>query len=428
MSILKSMFYVCVAMGISVPSARATYSIVACDAATRACGVAVQTNNLAVGASVPYAQAGIGALASQFETNPNYGPHGLALLAAGKSPQEALKQLLAEDGHFDGSGTEARQVALVGVDGRSAVHTGEEAQQAEWAGSRAGPGYSVQGNGLAGAQVVEAMEQAFLKTPGALAERLMAALLAGDRAGGQKTGRESAALLVKTTDGWPLDIDLRIDHSADPVADLRGLLNQQMARQQVVRARLAAGHGRFDEAKKLLIGAVAGAPTWPRVWLQAARVAVAIEQPDLALQYLSVAFSQNPAWTETEIGDGSFAVLGSEPLFHRWVSAAQEQQVMTDYQTLANNGSAPVDAKLKTARQLLEAGHPQEALGIIDGVNPRTLAKPAEILALRADLLANQRKYREAVEQSRAALKAEPSNDRLRRKVARLQALAAEQG
>jgi uncharacterized Ntn-hydrolase superfamily protein len=83
-------------------SVRATYSIIACDAKTRACGVAVQTNNLAVGASVPYAQAGVGALVSQFETNPNYGPRGLALLAEGKAPEEVLKQLLADDGNFEG--------------------------------------------------------------------------------------------------------------------------------------------------------------------------------------------------------------------------------------------------------------------------------------------------------------------------------------
>src|SRR5271165_5217582 len=130
--------------------ASATYSIVACDAKTRECGVAVQTNNLAVGASVPYAQAGVGAVASQFETNPNYGVRGLALLAAGKSPAEALEQLLREDGNFEGAGTEARQVAIVGMYGRAAVHSGAEVLRAEWAGERHGRGYSVQGNGLAG--------------------------------------------------------------------------------------------------------------------------------------------------------------------------------------------------------------------------------------------------------------------------------------
>src|SRR5271170_1223170 len=105
----------------------ATYSIVACDAKTQACGVAVQTNNLAVGASVPYAQAGVGAMASQFETNPHYGPRGLELLAKGIGPAEVMKKLLAEDGNFDGEGIEARQVGMVSIDGRAANYTGEEA-------------------------------------------------------------------------------------------------------------------------------------------------------------------------------------------------------------------------------------------------------------------------------------------------------------
>src|SRR5579871_2497996 len=148
-----------------------TYSIVACDFQTRQCGVAVQTNNLAVGASVPYAEAGVGALASQFETNPTYGPKGLALMSEGKSPDEILKQLLKEDGNFDGEGIEARQVGIVAVDGRGAFYTGDEAASSKWAGARSGKGYSIQGNGLAGPQVIEAMEQAFVKTPGPLADR-----------------------------------------------------------------------------------------------------------------------------------------------------------------------------------------------------------------------------------------------------------------
>src|SRR5580700_12078627 len=99
--------------------AQATYSIVACDAQTRECGVAVETNNLAVGASVPYAQAGVGAVASQFETNPHYGPRGMALLAQRMSPAEVMKKILAEDGNFDGQGIQARQVGIVSIDGRT---------------------------------------------------------------------------------------------------------------------------------------------------------------------------------------------------------------------------------------------------------------------------------------------------------------------
>src|SRR5450631_3024075 len=107
-------------LGVFAPASYATYSIVACDSQTKQCGVAVQTNNLAVGASVPYAQAGVGAIATQFETNPKYGSHGLELLGAGKSPEDAISQLIREDDNFDGAGTGARQVGVVSLDGRSA--------------------------------------------------------------------------------------------------------------------------------------------------------------------------------------------------------------------------------------------------------------------------------------------------------------------
>jgi uncharacterized Ntn-hydrolase superfamily protein len=262
---LKRLLTIAAGLSLCSPAARATYSIAACDSTMRICGVAVQTNNLAVGARVPYAKAGVGAIASQFETNPMYGPRGLALLAAGKSPEETAKQLLLEDGNFEGQGPEARQVGIVGVDGRAFVHTGEEAASSPWAGSRTGMGYSIQGNGLAGPQVVDAMEKAFLNTPGSLAERLMAALIAGDYAGGQTTGRESAALLVSTPAGFPLDIDLRVDHSADPVADLRVLLNIQLARQLIVQARIAAGRGQSGCERALLVSGTAKAPMWPRI-------------------------------------------------------------------------------------------------------------------------------------------------------------------
>jgi uncharacterized Ntn-hydrolase superfamily protein len=149
--------------------------------------VAVQTNNLAVGASVPFAKAGIGAGASQFETNPRYGRRALELLAQGKSPEQVMNILLQEDGNFEGQGPEARQVGIVSLDGRAFVHSGKEVLEAAWAGSRTGPGYTIQGNGLAGAEVLTAMESTFLKSQGSLGERLMRALVAGDAAGGQKT-------------------------------------------------------------------------------------------------------------------------------------------------------------------------------------------------------------------------------------------------
>jgi uncharacterized Ntn-hydrolase superfamily protein len=354
-------------------STQATYSIVACDSKTRECGVAVQTNNLAVGSSVPYAQAGVGALVSQFETNPHYGPRGLVFLAQGMSPEATLKRLLAEDGNFDGEGPEARQVAIVSVEGQAASYTGEGAQRPDWAGARSGLGYSVQGNGLAGPNVVEAMERAFIKTEGMLAERLMAALTAGDLAGGQKTGRESAALLVKTADGWPIDIDLRVDDSSDPVSELRRLFGMQFARQQVIQASLIARKGQMEKARSLLIAAVARASMWPRVWIRAARVTESIEEPTLALQYIRVAFSQNPAWAQAEIGAGNYAEIGASPEFHRWVTVEEEQNAIATYERVRRGNKAEPEKGVQISRVLLEIGHPKEGLAVLNDIPQRRM-------------------------------------------------------
>jgi uncharacterized Ntn-hydrolase superfamily protein len=400
--------------------AQATYSIVACDAKTRECGVAVQTNNLAVGASVPYAQAGVGAVASQFETNPHYGPRGLALLAQGIAPEDAMKKILAEDGNFDGEGIESRQVGIVSVDGRGANYTGEEAARADWAGARSGLGYSIQGNGLVGPNVVEAMERAFLKTEGTLAERLMAALTAGDLVGGQKTGRESAALLVKTMDGFPMDVDLRADDSNDPVGGLRKLFDMQSARQQVIQASLAARAGRLDQARVLLIGAIARGHDWTRVWIRGARVAENIEEPRLALKYIDAAFTQNPAWADAEIGEGNYAEIGASAEFHRWVSAEKEKNAVAAYEQLRESKDATLERRVSVGRILLEAGHANEAIVVL---NERTggAEESIELRLLRSTAYAAAKDYVNAMAQCDAALKSEPTNLRVQIRMAELQ-------
>ncbi|KAG1364740.1 hypothetical protein G6F61_013705 [Rhizopus arrhizus] len=157
----------------------ATFSIVACNEAGD-CGVAVATHNLAVGGvGVPWAQARVGAVASQFETNPTYGSKGLTLLGKGRTPAQVLKQLLNEDGDFDGTTLAERQVGLVSARGGNAQYTGATAQQAAWAGAQGEGMLSVQGNGLAGPEVLAAMQRSFEESRGALAARLLAALEAG---------------------------------------------------------------------------------------------------------------------------------------------------------------------------------------------------------------------------------------------------------
>jgi tetratricopeptide (TPR) repeat protein len=248
---------------------------------------------------------------------------------------------------------------------------------------------------------------------------LMAALTAGDLAGGQKTGRESAALLVKTVDGWPLDIDLRVDHSNDPVRDLQKLLDMQLGRQQVIQAGIIARKGQMEEAKVLLMEAVARGAAWPRVWIRAARVASSIEETTLALQYIEVAFSQNPAWAPAEIGEGNYAELGANASFHRWVSAEQEQSAVAAYEQLLHEKEIKPEERIRICRMLLETGHSKEAILVLEGILQR-LDEPVELRLLRSTAYAASGEYGKAIGQCEAALKKEPDETRVRRRMAQL--------
>ncbi len=202
-----------------------TFSIVACDLEEQAWGVAVASKFPAVGAVVPWAQADAGAVATQAFANTSFGPQGLALMSKGLSADETLAKLLQED-----SDRELRQIGLVDMQGRSATFTGEGCFP--WAGGISRKCYAIQGNILKSAKVVPAIEKAFLKTKGSLPSRLHAALLAGDRAGGDKRGRQSAAIyVVKAKSGYGGNndrwIDYRVDDHDDPVLQLSELLEMQ---------------------------------------------------------------------------------------------------------------------------------------------------------------------------------------------------------
>jgi len=199
-----------------------TFSIVACDLAEQTWGVAVASKFLAVGAVVPFAQAHVGAVATQSFANTSFGPRGLELMATGLSAGETLARLLEDD-----QDKELRQVGLVDAKGDSATFSGNNCFA--WAGGIAGKGYAIQGNILASGKVVPAMEKAFLKGKGNLPARLYAALSAGDRAGGDKRGRQSAAIyVVKPNGGYGgyLDcwLDYRVDDHENPVPRLGELL------------------------------------------------------------------------------------------------------------------------------------------------------------------------------------------------------------
>jgi uncharacterized Ntn-hydrolase superfamily protein len=199
-----------------------TFSIVAHDPHEESWGVAVASKFLAVGAVVPYARAGVGAIATQSLANLSYGSEGLRLMAKGLAAADVLARLTAAD-----EGRDQRQVGLVDARGRVATFTGAGCMP--WAGGVTGDGFAIQGNILAGERVVLSMAEAFERATGELGDRLLAALLAGDRAGGDRRGRQSAALLVvkpKGSYGGYNDryIDLRVDDHPDPVPELRNLL------------------------------------------------------------------------------------------------------------------------------------------------------------------------------------------------------------
>jgi uncharacterized Ntn-hydrolase superfamily protein len=200
----------------------ATFSIVARDPRNGDLGVAVASKFLAVGSVVPWARAGSGAVATQALANIAYGPDGLALLERGHTAQQALAALLAED-----ELREHRQVGIVDTRGGAAAHTGDQCMN--WAGHVVGAGFTAQGNILAGEGVVQALATSFTAATGELAEQLLAALAAGDTAGGDRRGRQSAALYVARAGGsygGLLDryVDLRVDDHPTPIPELARLL------------------------------------------------------------------------------------------------------------------------------------------------------------------------------------------------------------
>jgi uncharacterized Ntn-hydrolase superfamily protein len=232
-----------------------TFSIVACDIRADTWGVAVAARSLAIGAVVPWTEVGVGAVATQALTNVSYGPHGLALTGSGSSAREALDQLVAAD-----PGRDERQIGIVDARGRSASHTGSACLP--WAGGRSGRGYAAQGDLLAGPGVIDGMGSAFEESEGSLARRLLGALRAGDEAGGDRRGRQSAALRVARPDagfGGSLNVplDLRVDDHPQPIDELARLLAlyEEHTGRTPEEARLPLETELLEELRGLLVRA-----------------------------------------------------------------------------------------------------------------------------------------------------------------------------
>lgn len=238
-----------------------TYSIVALDSEMGEFGVAVQSRAFRAGAVVPHAKAGVGAIATQAMGNLSYGPQGLTLLGQGLSAPEALKKLIEEDEH-----REHRQLAIIDAKGRIAQHTGKECLA--WAGHKAGKKWAAQGNILVSREVIDTMSEAFEKTEGLLAEKLMAVLEAAQEAGGDKRGQQAGGILVVRPNAYfdgPFDrlVDIRVDDHPEPIKELKRLLEMALPSVHLFNTRLFIEQGQPEWAKALLDRVIGRQPDQP---------------------------------------------------------------------------------------------------------------------------------------------------------------------
>jgi uncharacterized Ntn-hydrolase superfamily protein len=272
---------------------RGTYSIVACDPDTGAVGVAVQSHWFAVGPLVPWARPGVGAVATQSIVEPAYGPRVLDLLEAGRSPQEALDELVAADelAHF-------RQVAVVDTRGRVAVHTGERC--IAHAGHDKGPGFCAQANMMASPQVWPSMAQSYERASGPLARRLAAAMHAAEAQGGDARGKQSCAILVTPADGepWRTAVDLRVDDHPEPLGELDRLLDLRDAYDLASEGDDLSGAGRHDEAGDRYERASLLAPDNHELLFWAGLAAAQNGDLPTALERVDRAIVLQPGWRE----------------------------------------------------------------------------------------------------------------------------------
>jgi uncharacterized Ntn-hydrolase superfamily protein len=271
----------------------ATFSIVAHDPGTGEMGVAVQSKYFSVGHVVPWGEAGVGVVATQANVNAGYGLQGLDLLRQGLSAEEVKDRLLAEDTF---PGVEGRQFAVVDANGGIAVHTGPTANF--WAGHRVGEHYSAQGNILTGPEVVEAMGDAFEAAGGTLAEKMQAAMVAGQEAGGDSRGRQSSAMLV-VGKGMGRNINndvvarLQVEDHPMPIQELGRVLNINLAITAMSRSRERNEAG---DSAAALAAAEKAAEFWPDAsdtWLNLGLLNYSLGNRDRALEVLGKAASMN---------------------------------------------------------------------------------------------------------------------------------------
>ena len=311
-----------------------TFSIIAFDPATNELGVGVQSRAFGAGAAVPYAKPGVGAVATQASANRQYGPKAIALLEQGLSPEEVIKRITDED-----PGRDTRQVAVIDTRGRSAVYTGKRVIDRNsdpkdlvhlggYAGHVIGLNFSAQGNTLASRQVVEAMAAAYQNGKGAMAERLMDALDAGQSKGGDTRGMQSAGILVVRPLPPGADstveriVDIRVDDAEEPFKELRRLLNMTLGVPNRLTSQSAelAKAGKFTEAIAEQKKALEINPRSEQLrYALAQRYALAGDTKQ-ALEHLGHAIRRQPKqWQAQAAADPAFAALKDDAEFRRLV-------------------------------------------------------------------------------------------------------------
>jgi uncharacterized Ntn-hydrolase superfamily protein len=300
---------------------RGTFSIVAADTTAGEVGCAVQSRYFAVGSVVPWAKAGVGAVATQAAGVAAYGPRVLALLEEGLEPATALERALADD-----DGREIRQLGVVSADGRGAAHTGADCQP--WAGHRVGDGYAVQGNILAGEAVVAEMERAFLESKGgSLAERLVACLEAAQAAGGDRRGQQSSAIVVERSgaatesrEGIDRICELRVDDHPEPIVELRRLLGIHLVWDALRRASFFHEPGAYGRGVEVLREALGRHGEDPVLLYDLACFESLAGDTEEALAHVTRSLELDPQLASGATADTDLEALRQDPRFQAAVS------------------------------------------------------------------------------------------------------------
>ena len=296
-----------------------TFSIVARDPSTGELGMAVQSKAFATGSRTITIKGGVAVVAHQSQSNPMYGTIGLELLSAGMSPQQALDLMLRSD-----EGRATRQVAIVDAAGRTAAWTGPGAM--DWKGHECGRDFCAQGNILTGPEVVRAIAEAFQRSTGPLAERMLAALDAGQSAGGDARGSQAAALVVAKSLAGAAGfgdrvIDLRVDDHRTPLIELRRLLNMFRSRQLVADANLRLRQKNLPAAAEAALAARNTSPENDEAWVVFAAIEVAAGRKPSALDALRRAIELNPANKRRVPENRLFEALFADPEFKKIVGS-----------------------------------------------------------------------------------------------------------